>query len=52
MLYDNKSTHDLSTIYTILCESTGDNIDKLVTLAKKIERSYYTDDMKNLIISN
>lgn len=46
MLYDNKSTHDLSAIYTILCESAGDNIEKLVALAKRIERSYYTDKAK------
>lgn len=47
MLYDNKSDHDLSSIYCkILCESTSDKNEKLLTLAKRIERSFYSDKAK------
>ena len=35
MLYDNKSDHDLSSIYCkILCESTGDKNEKLLAQAQ------------------
>lgn len=47
MLYDNKSDHDLSSIYCkILCESTGDKNEKLLALAKRIEHSFYSDKAK------
>ena len=44
MLYDNKSNHDLSTIYSFICESAND--EEALQLAARIEKSFYTDKAK------
>ena len=44
MLYDNKSNHDLSTIYSFICESAND--EEALKLAAQIEKSFYTDKAK------